>query len=389
LAYDIIAQILVVLAVAVMAGEIFEQLDLPSVAGELLAGLVLGPAMLGIVRANQQTEAVSTVSLFFIIFLIGLDNTTRILRQQLKRAILASTTSFFVPLLVVAVTALLILPFGIVANLALALAIATPSMSIVSVLVWQYRLLDKEAGRVILASVTLSDVAAFILLVAISQTMSSTISTLGYTAAFFVVYLIADYYIRTRSAKFKSFLRRLSKKFRRDEIAFAIFIVLGLAVSSIFQIIGIGYIIGAFFAGLIVHEALIGEKAAVRISTALARINSAFFIPLFFGLAGTEVMIDSSGYGVLPSLALIVAVCLIPSFVLTYYATKRIMRIRGHDSPRMVAGVLGGRGAVGIVIASIALSEGIMNSLAYAMVLLETLAVSLLVPFILGRIQHD
>jgi Kef-type K+ transport system membrane component KefB len=389
LAYEIIAQILVVLAVAVMAGEIFEQFDLPSVAGELLAGLVLGPAMLGIVRANQQAEAVSTVALFFIIFLIGLDNTTRILRQQLKRATLASTTSFFVPLLVVAATALLILPFGTVANLALALAIATPSMSIVSVLVWQYRLLDKEAGRVILASVTLSDVAAFILLVAISQTMSSTISTLGYTAAFFVVYLIADHYIRTRSAKVKSFLRRLSKKFRRDEIAFAIFIVLGLAVSSIFQIIGIGYIIGAFFAGLIVHEALIGEKAAVHISTALARINSAFFIPLFFGLAGTEVMIDSSGYGILPSLALIVAICLIPSFLLTYFATKRIMRIRGHNAPRMVAGILGGRGAVGIVIASIALSEGIMNSLAYAMVLLETLAVSLLVPFILGRIQHD
>jgi Kef-type K+ transport system membrane component KefB len=389
MAYEIIAQILVVLAVAVMAGEIFEQVGLPSVAGELLTGLVLGPAMLGVVRANQQTEAVSTVSLFFIIFLIGLDNTTRIVRQHLRRAILASTTSFFIPLLIAAAVTLLMLPFGTVANLALALAIATPSMSIVTVLVWQYDLLEKETGHVILASVTLSDVAAFILLVAISQSVSNTISTIGYTAAFFIVYLIADYYLRTKSTEFKAFLRKISEKFRRDEIAFAIFIVLGLAVSSIFQIIGIGYIIGAFFAGLIVHEALIGEKVAVRISTALGRINNAFFIPLFFGLAGTEVMISSSQYVVLPSLAVIVAACLIPSFLLTFYATKRILRIRGHDAPRMVAGILGGRGAVGIVIASIALSEGIMNSLAYAMVLLETLAVSLLVPFILGRIRPD
>ena len=80
---DIIWQILIVLATAAIVGEIFRQFGLPSVAGELLSGLILGPTVLGVVTFNPQIGAISTISLFFIIFLIGLELNTEILRRDI------------------------------------------------------------------------------------------------------------------------------------------------------------------------------------------------------------------------------------------------------------------------------------------------------------------
>jgi Kef-type K+ transport system membrane component KefB len=67
MAFDIITDILVVLAVAVLVGELFDQVGFPSVAGELLSGLVLGPTVLGIVTQSPRRRAVSEISLFFVV----------------------------------------------------------------------------------------------------------------------------------------------------------------------------------------------------------------------------------------------------------------------------------------------------------------------------------
>jgi len=149
------------------------------------------------------------------------------------------------------------------------------------------------------------------------------------------------------------------------------------------EAIGVSYIIGAFLAGLIIHDGLIGRKPFREIANTLARMNRAFFIPLFFGFAGVEANFSLDHSFLLPSLGALIVISIVPAYAMTYLVAKKFLSDSG--SSKQVALVLGGRGAVGIVIASVAFGDGLIDNTAYSLVVLGTLAVSLLVPVLAGR----
>jgi Kef-type K+ transport system membrane component KefB len=385
LTYEIIIQVLIVLAAAILVGEVFEQFRLPSVAGELLSGLILGPTILNVVSTNDQVQAISSLSLFFIIFMIGFEMNTDMVRKHIFHGILLTDTAFIIPMFACFAVCLLLFPFGALSDLVVAVAVAVPSISIISVLVMQYNMLERETGRFILSTVTVTDVIAFVLLVAISQPVRSTLTVVVYTGVLIAVFIIVDWVLNFRPRAFRQMVERAGKLTRREDMSYAVLILVGLFVAGLFQAIGLSYIIGAFFAGLIMHDGLIGRKAFQEISTTFARMNRALFIPLFFGLAGLEVDLTSSQFVYLPKLAGAVAVALVLSIGLTYFAVRSILRVKERDGAREIAVTLGGRGAVGIVIASIALGSGLVDQLAYSLIIVGTLAVSLVVPLLLGR----
>lgn len=387
---DIIWQILVVLATAAIVGEIFRQFGLPSVAGELLSGLILGPTVLGVVTFNPQIGAISTISLFFIIFLIGLELNTEILRKDIGKATFLTITSFLVPLAASSIIAVSLFRYGLVSDFILALAISVPSISVISVMVMQYKLLGTPVGQLVLASVTITDIAAFIFLAAVSQSATSTAYLLFYLAIFIAAFILLDTILSKKTKSFQRLLRMGSKYVKSEDISYVILIAAGLLVAIIFQEIGISYILGAFFAGLIIHEELIGRAAFERILTTLGRLNRGFFIPVFFGFAGVEAtrFLDPNA---IFQLIVLVATSVGLSLILTYFGAKRLYRssVDGVDAlkhvSRQVSVILSGKGAVGIIIVSLALSYGLINSEAYALVIIATTVVSVLTPMLLRR----
>ena len=384
-AYPFLLEVLVVLASAVVVGEAFEQLRLPSVAGELLSGIILGPTLLGIMTFSTDLEAVSSISLFFIIFLIGIEMNTETLRQHVPAALLLAFTSFGFPLLVAFAVTILVLPFGLVSSFVFSLAVAVPSISIVSVLVVQYDLLEKKSGQIILSTVVVADVLAFVLLAGASSSLTATLGVLARTAILIGAFLFVDWFLNVRPQQVRKALGRLGKMARREDLAYAMLVVVGLGVAWVLQAVGLSYIIGAFFAGLIVHDGLIGREAFKEVSKTMTKMNRAVFIPLFFGFAGLQADLSVSGYGLLPGLFAVLVCSIVPATVVTNFAAKRFLQVNDPEGPRQVALTLGGRGAVGIVVSSVALSEGIISGEAYSLIVIGTLVVSLLVPLFLGR----
>ncbi|MHB1907471.1 MAG: cation:proton antiporter [Nitrososphaerales archaeon] len=390
MAYDIIWQILVVLTLAVFVGEVFQQFGLPSVAGELLSGLILGPTIFGFVRTNSQINAISTISLFFIVFLIGFEMRTETLRKNLPKASFLTLTSFVIPLAIAAFIALKVLQFGVTADFIIVLAISVPSISIISVIVMEYGLIELPVGQVILASVAITDIAAFIFLAAVSQSAGSTVLLLFYLAVFIGIYAVVDIILNRRTESFQRILNSGSRYLKSEDISYAILIAVGLLLSLVFQAIGISYILGAFFAGLILHEELIGREAFGRISRTLGRLNRGFFIPLFFGFAGVEASL-AFGFGSLLPIAVIGTVSVAIAISLTFFGTKRLF---GRDfeigqdvgeTARQISVILAGRGAVGIIIISVALSYSLVNNEAYSLVIIATTVISIVTPVLLGR----
>ncbi|HUK80046.1 MAG TPA: cation:proton antiporter, partial [Nitrososphaerales archaeon] len=302
-----------------------------------------------------------------------------------RAALLLATTSFALPLALAFLVAALALPFGRTSDFIFALAIAVPSISIISVLVMQYEMQEKESGQIILATVVVADLLAFVLLAAASSPLPSTLAVVAETGIFIVAFVLVDLLLNKRPQAFRRALTRIGRMSRREDLAYASLIVVGLAVASVFQVIGLSYIIGAYFAGLIVHDGLIGRTAFKEVSQTLARMNRAIFIPFFFGFAGLEANLSQSSYGLLAGLVLVLAASIIPAMAVTFLVTRLALRAKDPEGPRQIAVTLGGRGAVGIVIASVALSNGIFDNVAYSLTVIGTLGISLVVPVLLGR----
>jgi Kef-type K+ transport system membrane component KefB len=391
LPYQIIWQVLVVLAFAAVMGEVFAQFGLPSVAGALLSGLLLGPTVLGVVTINSQINAVSTISLFFIIFLIGFEMRTETLRKNIPKASLITLTSFVIPLTIAIFVSIQMFQFGSIADVVIALAISVPSISIISVMVMEYGLIESSVGQLILASVAITDIAAFVFLAAVSQSASNTVLLLLYLAIFISVYALVDYVLNKRTKSFQLLLNKTSRYLKSEDIAYAILIAIGLLLSFVFQAIGISYILGAFFAGLILHGELIGRESFGRISRTLGRFNRGFFIPLFFGFAGVQASLVS-GYSLLIPLTILAVASVGTAILVTYFGVLNLLKpdekISVKDvrrAARQISVILSGRGAVGIIIVSVALTYGLINNEAYSLVIVGTTVISIFAPMLLGR----
>ena len=367
--FSIITDVLIVLAAALLVGELFERFHLPSVVGEILAGMIIGPSVLGLVLPSDPIRAVSSIALFFIIFHIGFQMKTQMVQGKLQAASLFSLTSFIVPFALMMLASLFFLPFNSKESLIVALAIAVPSLSIISVLISQYNLLKTVTGQIILASVTISDVLAFVILVGIVRPLESTLMVILEIVIFAVAFIVIDRTLNKKPQVIQKILTQSSGFFKREDFAFALLIIVALCVSAIFQTIGLSFILGSFFAGLIFHDGLIGRKSYDRVCQTLSTMNKIFFIPLFFGFAGIEVLLASVDYLLYAGLAVLIALALGVGVSLTYFFSRKGMLSKLDVSPKLLAGILGGRGAIGIVIATVAFNEGALNESGFSLVI--------------------
>ena len=106
---------------------------------------------------------------------------------------------------------------------------------------------------------------------------------------------------------------------------------------------------------------------------------------MFFGLAGVEASFPASQVSLLLYLGVLIAISIVPATLLTLVASKVVLRLEEAGGPRRVAFILAGRGAVGIVIASVALNAGLIGGTAYSFVVIATVVVSIVVPAMAGR----
>ncbi len=376
------------LAAALLVGELFERFRFPSVIGEILAGMIIGPSLLGLVAPSDSIQAVTSIALFFIIFHIGFEMKTQMVNGKLRAASLLALTSFLVPLVLMVFAAMIFFPFSTQQSLIVALAIAVPSLSIVSVLILQYNLLKTATGQIILASVTISDVLVFIILVGIVHPISSTLTVILEIGIFIIGFVVADRLLNRKPNVIQTALFRLNCFFKREDFALVLMIIVALLISAIFQNIGLSFILGAFFAGLILHDGLIGKRAYDRISQTLSTMNTVFFIPIFFGFAGLEVALSSIHYFDYLGLAVLIIIALGVGVTLTYYTSRKVLGHKMDVVPKQLAGILGGRGAIGIVVATVAFSEGAIDEAGFSLVILATLIISIVVPFIAGRVTR-
>ncbi len=376
---DLIAQLLILLSVSMLLGVILSRFRIPDVVAYIASGVILGNVALKIIKPNIGISDIESVSLFFIILGIGIESNTEYIYGKLKKSVILSTTSFILPLLFSYFVLHYIESYPVVPSLVISLSVSVPSISIVSVLLMKYNFLDRKGGQIILSSVVLTDMIAFVLLSSVSSSLVRVFLVILAIALFFVAIYIFDKIIRKNAGRIINWLNKNENTSSAEYILFSLVIIAGLLVSELFEIIGITYVLGAFFAGILVHEASVGQKFDRAISNTTKRINDSFFIPLFFSIAGLSVVrLNANSAGILAPL---LVSSLVVASGLTFYVSSHVIK---DMNKKDILSIMGGRGAVGVVIATIAYQTSLISVEFYSIAILATVIISIVMTPILG-----
>ena len=376
---EILIQLFAVLLAAKAGDELFRRLGQPTVIGEILGGLVVGPALLGIYQVNPETELFAEIGVVLLLFQVGVE--TRI--GDLLRV---GGTALAVGILGVALP--LAGGIGLGAALGyepsvlvfLAAALTATSVGITSRVLSDLGALQTVAGRVVLGAAVIDDVLAMLILAVATGMAGDGISPgqvatlLGLAAAFIgVVILVGTRVLRRRPSLLTD------PVFAETPFLPGMILMLGLAALA--ALIGLAAIIGAFLAGMVVGES--SERHALEEEVAPL---AAFFTPFFFGFIGAQIDLASfTSVDVVLLLVAITGVAVVAKFGGALLGALRL----GLRSAALVGWGMVPRGEVGIVVAGLGLSAGAITPTLYSVVVGMAILTTLIVPPLLPMLARS
>jgi len=358
----------------------------PAVVVEIVAGIVVGPSVLGWVDVDQPIAVLSLVGLAFLLFLAGLEIDVTRLRGDLLRLPLAGFA--------------LTLAIGIGAGLAfdaagwvndplfLALALSATALGIVVPVLKDAGLTDQPVGQLAIASATIADFGAVILLsLLFSESEGGTASKLVAITLFVAVIAATALALARagRSLRIDALLTRLQDTTAEIRVRIAVALLIGFVALA--ASVGLEAILGAFIAGAILGTVDRDSMSHPHFRLKLEAVGFGFLIPVFFVASGLRFDLDALTED--PS-----ALARIPVFLLALVAARALpallyRRALGRDGV-VVAGLLQATSLPFIVAASaIGLSIGAVRpATAAALISAGLLSVVIFPPFALARARR-
>src|SRR3954452_4507619 len=287
--------LLLVMAVAFAAPLVlglFPRLQLPSVVLEIVAGIVIGPSLLGWTEVDQAVQVVALIGLAFVLFLAGLE----IEFEKLRGPLLRLTAAGFALSFAIAVAVSLALSAGGLVDtpLLVAIILCATSLGVLVPVLKDAGEITSSFGQLIIAAASIADFGAIILLSLFFSGEGGTGSTLLLLGSLFalagvvlVVVRRAEHLMRIRDA-----LLRLQDTTAQIRVRAALVLFVGFA--AVADALGLEVILGAFIAGAIVSLAD-RDQAMTHpdFRQKLEAIGFGFFIPVFFVSSGVRFDLDA------------------------------------------------------------------------------------------------
>jgi Kef-type K+ transport system membrane component KefB len=365
--------LLIVFGSAKLLGEVCERLGQPSIVGEILAGAVVGPGVLGWISPNETLKALSDLGVMFLLFSVGLEVKAAELLKVSGKAMLVAGLGVIVPFLA-GWGILLIWGAPQVEAIFVGAAMVATSVGITASILSARSLLHEVASRIILAAAVIDDVLALIVLAIVSGVAHGHINLWEIALIAFLATVFTVVMAVWGTTAVKRLLPIFGSRARADNAEFHIALVFLFAMALLAQHTGVAAIVGAFLAGL-----ALSDSADARVRS-MTRGVSEFFVPFF--LAGTGLRLN---FGVFHSRSTIVlAVVILAAAVVTKLVGCGLGAISlGWDSVLKVGLGMVPRGEVGMVVAQIGLSMSVISAPVYGVVVFMAVATTVLTPLLL------
>ncbi len=395
----VLVAILIVIGLSRLVGYGFDRINQPLVIGEIVAGIMLGPSLLGALAPAWQSalfpieimpslNVLSQVGLIFFMFLIGLELNPKYLKGNLDIAVLISHVSILVPFSMGSVLALILYPNvsnGDVSFTAFALflgaAMAITAFPVLARIIAENNLQKSRLGTLALTCAAVDDVTAWCLLaLAIAVTRTNNMLEAVPTIVWSLVYI--GFMVTLAQEFFKKLSKHYERTGKLSQLLVAGIYMAVVASALITEIIGIHFIFGAFLLGAIMPKnvGLTRELAEKTEDFVLV-----FLLPVFFAYSGlkTQVGLLNSPEKWLLCLA-VIGVAIIGKYAGTYVAA----RVSGidHRESSALGWLMNTRGLTELIVLNIGLELKVITPLLFTMLVIMALVTTFITSPLLERI---
>lgn len=383
----LLLQIAVVLAAARVMGWAFRRINQPQVVGEMVAGIALGPSLLGWLAPGASAalfpveslgylNALSQVGLVLFMFLVGLELDPRLLRGRGETALVTSHASIIAPFLLGALLALYLYPQFSDASvrfpgfaLFMGAAMSVTAFPVLARILTERNLLRTKVGAVTIACAAVDDVTAWCLLAVViaivrASGTAGVLLTLGGSVVFVLAML---FLVRPALRRLEAFA---ATRGRLTHDVFAVVMLMLLTSAWTTEWLGIHALFGAFLFGAIMPK----DRGLVReLTEKLESLTVVFLLPLFFAYTGLRTQIgllDEAALWLDGLLVLLVAVA--GKFGGSAVAAR--MTGLGWREAGALGILMNTRGLMELVILSIGLDLGVISPAIFVMMVLMAIA---------------
>lgn len=397
----LLLQLSILLFTARIFGEIAQRLGQPTVVGEILAGILLGPSFLsGLVpslgyyilpHTEVQGYLLELVSLFGVMFLLlitGLETDLVLIRQKARSAIGIALGGLILPLILGFLLGELLPDDLLVSSddrlvfaLFIATAMAISAIPVVAKVLIDLKLTRRDIGQTIIAAAMIDDTTGWIILSVVIGLASGAAITLGSVAQsivtvllFLVLSLIIGRWLISRTLRFAQ-----NNLLMRDKVL-SLVILYMFIWGTIGQALGIEALLGAFVVGIVLSQI---PQLNPEIIHRLESITFGIFAPIFFAVAGLKVDALRLLEPELLLITVIVIVVAIISKLVGVYVGARTIGGADHWSSVFFGAGLNARGSIGIIVANIGLSLGILNQDMFSIIVVMAVVTSLMSPAVM------
>ncbi len=376
-----IVNLLMVLAAAWLGGILAKRMGFPAILGELLIGIILGPALLAVLETSADLDILAEVGILFLMAYIGMEINFKDLGKASWAGLLAAIGGFVVPFGLGYYT---ILHFGgtHIAGLFVGIAVGVTSLATKSRILVDLKLLDTRIAYVLMAGALISDTLALVIFAGIiGYVEAGSIDTAGLAwvagkaILFFSIALLIGIYL------FPLLGKMLTKaKLTSRTVLVTILIIMVLGFSELAELAGLHGILGSFMAGLFIRDSVFSRQILKDVSAVFHDISIGFLAPIFFVTAGFHVTLDVFQ----TDLALLICV-IVGAVVGKILGTTLFYLPSGYGWREgfTIGTGMNGRGAVEIIIAGIGLQMNIISQEIFSILVFMAISTTLTVPVFL------
>jgi Kef-type K+ transport system membrane component KefB len=388
-------QVVLLLTLAFGLARVAQRFGMPAIVGELLAGVLLGPSLLGLVApavshwliptdADQarMLDGAAQIGVLLLVGITGCFLDLRMLRNQRATAARISISGLLIPLgLGIGLGFVLpssLVPEGIsqgVFALFIGVAMCVTAIPVIAKTLSDLRMLHRNVGQLTLAAGLIDDIVGWFLLSVVSAlaTVGLSMGLLSLSLFYLVAFILFAAFVARPLVRR---LMRFASRSGQPGPPMAITVILVLLGSAITHLLGLEALFGAFVMGIVIGSV---RETKPKLLAPLHSVVLWVLAPLFLASAGlrTDLTTLADPAIALTSLAILV-VAIVGKFAGAYLGAK-LSRL-GHWEALAIGAGMNSRGVVEVIIATVGLRLGVLSIGTYTGIVLVAVITSLMGP---------
>lgn len=393
---SLLSTLLVLVVAARLLGKLFARYNQPEVIGEILAGIILGPALLNLIAPNPSLAGIAELAVFLVILSAGLEmRFDEVIGAMRGRGFLLAAISFLIPFAGGAAVGAWY-ELDAMRIVFLGLCVSITALPVAAKILEGLDILDTPIGRYSISTAILNDIAALLLLGVIlslppQPTMLAVTGSLlvggAKLLALGAIVLGLNHGMRRleeRGIKIQALPERLVAVLG-PETLFGIVVLFVLIFGSLSEMLGFHFVIGAFFGALLLDKRFFLASRYNDLTKTLGSVTGGFLAPVFFAYLGLK--FDFNAMQDVGFVVAVLSVSVLTKLVAGWWGGLWVGMT--HREALGLGCMLNGRGVMELVVASIAYEKGFIGAGTFSTLVLMGIVTTLLAPALFSRAMPE